>query len=284
MIGFAKRNLKIFFKDRTAVFFSLLAVFIVIGLYALFLGDVMLRSFTGLEGVEFLMNSWIIAGLLAVTSVTTTMGAFGIMVDDKIKKISKDFTASPLKSSSIAGGYIFSSFIIGVIMSFVTLFLAEIYVIANGGELLSFTAFIKVIGIIFLGTFTSTAMVLFMVTFFKSANAFATASTIIGTLIGFLTGIYLPIGDLPEAVQWVVKLFPISHTAALFRQVIMETPMAVSFENAPAEAIAEFEQTMGVAFSFGDTIITPLMSIGILVLTSIIFFGLSIVSVSAKKK
>jgi hypothetical protein len=37
MIFFGIRNLKVFFKDRTAVFFSLLAVFIIIGLYALFL-------------------------------------------------------------------------------------------------------------------------------------------------------------------------------------------------------------------------------------------------------
>lgn len=48
MIGFAKRNLKLFFRDKSAVFFSLLAVFIIIGLYALFLGDVWTG---GMEGV-----------------------------------------------------------------------------------------------------------------------------------------------------------------------------------------------------------------------------------------
>ena len=91
MIGFAKRNIKLFFRDKSAVFFSLLAVFIIIGLYALFLGDVWTSSLSELgESAEVLMSSWIMAGLLAVTSVTTTMGAFGIMVDDRIKKIDKD--------------------------------------------------------------------------------------------------------------------------------------------------------------------------------------------------
>ena len=33
MLAFANRNLKVFFRDKTAVFFSLLAVFIVLGLY-----------------------------------------------------------------------------------------------------------------------------------------------------------------------------------------------------------------------------------------------------------
>ncbi|MEG0693711.1 MAG: ABC transporter permease, partial [Oscillospiraceae bacterium] len=219
MIGFGIRNLKVFFTDKAAVFFSLLAVFIIIGLYALFLGDVWTSGFEGMSGVRYLMDSWIMAGLLAVTSVTTTMGAFGIMVEDKSKKINKDFTASPIKSSGIVGGYIISAVIIGIIMSLITTVLAEIYVVVNGGELMDLTTLVKVLGLILLATITNSAMVLFVVSFFKSSNAFATASTIIGTLIGFLTGIYLPIGNLPETVQWVVKCFPVSHAAALFRQV-----------------------------------------------------------------
>lgn len=97
MIGFTKRNLKVFFKDKTSVFFSLLSVFIIIGLYMLFLGDVWVSSFDGLEGVRYLMDSWIIAGLLTVTSVTTAMGAFGIMVEDRTKKSTKISFPHPLK-------------------------------------------------------------------------------------------------------------------------------------------------------------------------------------------
>nr|NLJ02159.1 ABC transporter permease [Bacillota bacterium] len=78
MITFAKRNLKLFFRDRASVFFSLLAVFIIIGLYVLFLGDMVMMDLEGIPGARFLMDSWIMAGLMAVTSVTTTMGALGI--------------------------------------------------------------------------------------------------------------------------------------------------------------------------------------------------------------
>lgn len=283
MINFTKRTLMVFFKDKTAVFFSLLAVFIIIGLYALFLGDVWVSSFGGMNGVRYLMDSWIIAGLLAVTSVTTTMGAFGIMVDDKAKKITKDFICSPLKRSSIAGGYIISAFIIGVIMSLVTLVLAEIYIVANGGELMSAAVLFKVLALILLATFTNTSIVLFLVSFFKSVNAFATASTIIGTLIGFLTGIYLPIGQLPDAVQWVVKLFPVSHAAVLFRQTLLAEPMLTSFADHPEAAVEEFEKMMGVTFKFGDTVITPAISICILIFTAVLFYCLSIWNISRKR-
>lgn len=284
MIGFAKRNLLIFFRDKTSVFFSLLAVFIIIGLYALFLGDVWVNSFGDMTGVRYLMDSWIMAGLLAVTSVTTTMGAFGIMVDDKTKKIIKDITSSPLKHSRIAGGYILSSYLIGCIMSFITLVLAEIYVVANGGELLGPAALAKVAGLILLSTFANTSIVLFVVSFFKSSNAFATASTIIGTIIGFLTGIYLPIGQLPEGVQWVIKLFPVSHSAVLFRQVMMADPLSVTFAGAPAETVHEFEEMMGVTYEFGGTTATPLLSILVLIATAAVFYVLSIWNLSRKKR
>ena len=47
MIAFAKRNMKIFFRDRMSVFFALLGALLIIGLFALFLGDLMVKSMTG---------------------------------------------------------------------------------------------------------------------------------------------------------------------------------------------------------------------------------------------
>jgi len=285
MIGFSKRILKIFFKDRTSVLFSLLAVFIIIGLYVFFLGDVWTDSFEDeLEGTRYLMDSWIMAGLLAVTSATTTMGAYGIMVDDKAKKINKDFVSSPIKNHSLVSGYVTGAILIGIIMSLITLALAELYIVSSGGELLAFPALIKVLLLIILSTITNSSILLFIVSFFKSNNAFATASTIIGTLIGFLTGIYLPIGQLPDAVQWVVKCFPVSHAAALLRQVMMEVPMANTFSGAPAEAVTDFEKMMGVKFFFGSVELSPIISIIILVATAFIFYVLSILNLSRKHK
>jgi multidrug/hemolysin transport system permease protein len=284
MIAFAKRNILLFFRDKSAVFFSLLAVFIIIGLYALFLGEVWTSSLTEIENPRFLMDSWIMAGLIAVTSITTTMGAFGIMVDDRTRKITKDFYSSPVKKSSIAGGYIISSYIIGVIMSIVALVLAEIYIVVNGGEILPLLSFIKIFALILLSTLTNTSIVLFVVSFFKSQNAFATASTIMGTLIGFLTGIYLPVGNLPEAVQFVVKIFPVSHGASLFRKVMMEIPLNRSFEKVPAGYLEEFNEMMGVTFTFGNYKVASLVSIFILIITSLIFYGLAILNMSRKKE
>jgi multidrug/hemolysin transport system permease protein len=283
MINFTLRNLRVFFKDKTAVFFSLLAVFVIIGLYVLFLGDVWSASFADVENARFIMDSWIMAGILAVTSFTTTMGAFGIMIEDRAKKITKDLVVSPIKTTSLVGGYILSSVIIGIVMSLVTLVLAEVYIIIGGGELMEITTLIKVLGLILLATFTNSAIVLFMVSFFDSLNAFSTASTVVGTLIGFLTGIYLPIGQLPNAIQWLIKLFPVSHAASLFRQVMMQAPLSVGFKDFPVEYVDGFKEFMGVTFSFNEYLVTPIISIVILVVTGLVFYGLSVIKLSTKR-
>ncbi len=283
MLEFTKRNLSVFFKDKASVFFSLLSVFIIIGLYALFLGDIMTAS-VDVPGARFLMDSWIMSGLLAVTSFTTTMGVFGFIVDDRAKKINKDFTVSPIKNRSIIGGYILSAMVVGVLLSVLALVFAEVYIMAYGGRMLSFIQAVKVFLLILLSTVANSSIVLFIVSFLKSNNAFATASTIIGTLIGFITGIYMPVGSFPEIVQWVIKLFPVSHAAVLFRQVMMETPISESFSGAPQAALTEFKNQLGITFEFGDTVLHPIVSIGVLVLTAVVFYLLALWSLSRKSK
>lgn len=284
MLTFAQRNLKLFFRDKSAVFFSLLAVFIIIGLYALFLGDVWTDSLSDLSNARQLMDSWIMAGLLAVTSITTTMGAFGVMVDDRSKKIDKDFASSPIKKRRLAGGYLLSAYMIGVIMSFLAFLLVQLYIVISGGEWLDFISLLQSMGLIFFTCFVNTSLVFFVVSFFKSQNAFATASTVIGTLIGFVTGIYLPVGTLPEAVQLVVKIFPVSHAAALFRQVLMKNQMEKAFEHAPSAYLEEFQDTMGVTFRFGDYTVTPVVSILILLFTAVLFYALATFNLSRKRR
>lgn len=287
MNAFIKRNLKVFFRDRSSVFFSLLSVLIIIGLYVLFLGDAWASSdmFKGAQKVKQLMDSWIMAGLLAAVAVTSTMGAFGIMVDDKVKKINKDFIAAPVTRRGIAGAYVLSAFLIGLIMSFITAVLALLYIVSRGGGPFAPLVLFKTAGLIILSTLANTSIVLFITSFFTSNNAFATASTIIGTTIGFLTGIYMPIGQLPTAVQWVIKCIPTSHAAALFRQVIMEGPLSVTFAGAPAESVDQFKEFMGVTLKMGGgAAITPFMHILVLLAACVLFYGLSILSLSRKKK
>ena len=279
-----KRNLLLFFRQKSNVFFSLLGVFVIIGLYVLFLGDLMVKDMPDLKDVRFLMDSWIMGGILAVTPVTTSLGAMATMVEDKNNHIYKDFIASPLKRSTLASGYIISGFFISLILTFITFILAEIYIVSFGGELLPIDATLKVILLIIFTTAASSLMMFYIVSWFKSINAFTTASTLVGTLIGFLTGIYIPIGSLPEAVQFVIKIFPPSHAALLFRSIMMEQAEKITFADAPMAALENFRQTFGVSFKVGDTILGSYASILYILIFMIIFFVLSITKMSQKNR
>ena len=277
MISFVSRNLKVFFRDKTAVFFSLLAVLIV-------LGDVWVDSFPNIKGVKNLMNCWIIAGLIGVTSVTANMGAFGTMIEDKSKNKIKDFYVSPIKKSKIVGGYIISSFIVGSMMSVVTLIISQIYLVYSGVDVLNFKELTEVFLIILMTSLSNSAMILFIVSLFSSEKAFSTASTIVGTLIGFITGIYLPISMLPDSVQIIVKLFPTSHGISILRQIFMKKQMDISFADVPTNYINEFKESMGVVYYINDKLVSNTTSVFILIASTIIFFFLAVLILYKKKK
>lgn len=278
------RNIKLFFRDKVGVFFSFLAVIILFGLYVLFLGDTVVKGLGDMPGAEPLMMSWIMAGIIAIAAITTTMGAFSTMVEDRSKKISKDFYASPIPRWKITASYLISSIIIGLIMTLLTFVFAQVYIIIKGGEILAIKPMLLMLAYIVLSVVSSSSMVFFLVSFFKSQSAFSAASTVLGTMIGFLTGMYVPIGSLPGAIQWVIKLFPISHSVALIRQVLMKVPLSVSFANMPPQALEEFQKTMGVYYWFGDVKLNAFSSILILIATTIVFFGLSVLNMSRKNK
>lgn len=283
MTSLIRRHLLLFFRDRTALFFSFLAVFIILGLYVLFLGDVMVRNLEVAGGVV-LMNSWVMAGILAITPVTASLGALGVMVEDRSSNRWKDLQAAPVKRSELAGGYLIGAMLIAFLMSILVLILAEVYLVASGGKALSPYAFVQMIGIILLTVMSACAMLFWIASFLQSQNAFSTISTIIGTLIGFLTGIYIPIGSLPDAVQSVIKWFPISHAAALARQVMTEDAMSVSFADAPPDAVRQFKLDFGILYQIGDSPVSPSMSILFLAITGLAFFGLSLLRFKRKRQ
>lgn len=280
----AGRNLRLFFRDRTQVFFSLLSVFIVIGLYVLFLGD-MMNNGVAAPGVDtrFLMDSWIMAGLVTVTSVTTIMGAFGILIEDKSRRIVKDFKSAPIRRWQIVAGYFLSALAIGMIMCTVALALTELYVVSAGGRLLPAGAVLRSMAVLMLAVLCSCAMIFCLASLFQTSGSFGTASMIVGTMIGFLTGIYIPIGSLPDGVQTVIRLFPPTHAAALLRQIMMEVPMGEVFAGAPPVVVRDFSTKLGVELTFFGEPVSFGFSLAFLVLTTLAFFGLALVIVRHKQ-
>ena len=283
MTALIKRNLLVFFRDKAAVFFSLLASLIIIGLYALFLSNNMASYLRDFPNAMQLVNRWLVAGLVSITSITTAMGAFGVMVTDKSKHIIQDFYTSPINRWKLVGGYIFSAFIIGYLLSVITLLVAQVYMLAQGGTMMTFAEYGKTLLILLLAGFANTTMMFFITAFFSTENAFSTAATVLGTLVGFLTGIYMPIGVLPESVQWIIKVFPTSHAVVLLRQVMTGTLLESYAKVIPAETMTEVKAMLGIEYHFGQTILPGYISLLFLAGAGVLFFLLSFIHTKRKQ-
>lgn len=292
MFTMAKRNIKLYFRDKTGVFFSLMAVMVIIVLNVFFLTDTLNEGMSEVPNIEELVGTWLVAGIVAVTTTSTSLAALGTMIDDKARKIYKDFYTSPLKRSSLAGGYIISCMVVGIIMSVVAFVAGMGYIAYLSGNIPSVEIILKTLGIIVLSVLANGSFMFFITSMLNTQNAFSGFSMLIGTLIGFLMGIYMPVGNLPEGVQWMVKLFPCTYSASALRTVLMEDILEETFSSMPAVipegyegfTRADFEHFMGVNFEFGDYSTNLTTAIIVMVAAAVIFSALSVLNVGKKNK
>ena len=282
-----KRILIVFFRDKSNVLFSLLSVFIVIGLYILFLGRNMENALSAQLGIEsnligVVVSGIMLGGMVAVTSASSCMGAMGLSIADR-DRAAKDFLTSPIARRKITLGYVFGSSIIGFVMSMAALVLCVVYIASRGGGIPDITTLSMLVLTTILSVLCANSMVFLLTSLAKSREAFSALSAVIGTLIGFLMGVFIPIGQMPESVQWVIRIFPMSHAASMYRQLLADYELSNLFAAAPAEALDEIREFFGVVFVFGDFTSSFWMSALWLMVSTLVFFAVSVV-VTARRR
>lgn len=246
MFELISRNRKVYTRDRLAFFMSFLSVIILILVYQVFLGQIQidaikeaLGSDTASSDTIKMVNYWLISGLTTIISMTSTLGAFGVMVSDKEKKLSEDF--------KVELSYAIFAILFGIILTmFSCVFAIGIF---NGfSSLLDYSAmdYLKIFGIVSLSTVLSATIVLPVLAFIRTSSAFTTLSTIVGTFIGFISGVYLSIGSVGETLQQVMSWFPMTQVNALLKQVLMKDSIAQVFDSAPSSVVNEYKESYGV--------------------------------------
>lgn len=288
VLSFTKRNMLMFAKNRGAVFFSMLSAIMIIVLYMLFLAKTNIDSVQNIikadrTAIAFLVNSWVMGGIIAVNSVTVTMGVLGIMVEDEAKNRLSAFLVAPVSRLKLTMGYVISAFAIGIVLCIFTFILSQIYIMASGGSLLSPVAMLKVLGIIIASVFSSTCLIFLLVSFIRTTNTYTTVSIFIGTVIGLVAGIYVPVGTLPDAVQKFMKFLPVFYEASLMRGVFMKDPAAVVFKHIHGNIVSSYMNSMGVNISWGGTTVSSLDKLAVVVVSGVIFLILSAAVMRSRK-
>ncbi len=281
------RNLKKYLRDKAAVFFSFLSVIIILLLYILFLGKMQIDNLTSLlgdiDGLGWLVSSWIMAGIVMVSTVTVPLGAIGGLIDDRNDQILDDFYVSPISRNKLALSYLISAWVIGFILVFINLIIGQIYVVSQGGEFLNFFAFIKIIALIFLSIMTFSSFFFYLSIFIKTRNAYGTLSTIVGTFIGFLGGIYIPIGVLSTPVQTVMNILPTAHAVTIVRRVYMNEAVNEVFGGTTSDAYKTYAEFNGLTIKIGSFEMQEWHMILSMIIFMVIFYTLSLIKLSKTK-
>ncbi len=296
LVSMTKRNCAVFLKDKAAVFYSLLSMIIVLVLMGVFLGDMNVSAVTNLlnqyggerdaaldsENANTLVLYWTLSGLMVVNALTVTLSVLGTMITDKTGNKLKSFYTAPISKFVVALSYIASAVIIGFLFCTLTLAGYMLYIYMNGGAILSAGALLKVTGYTLVNvTIFSIVMYLFAL-FVNSSNAWGGIATIVGTLVGFLGAIYVPVGSLPEQVATALKCFPILHGTSLMRKVMCEQAMADTFTNVPVQLLDEYREVMGIDILINESAISDEFQLLFMAICGMI--ALAVIAVTAKKK
>lgn len=291
-----KRNILVFLRDYAAVFFSVLSMLIILLLMVVFLGkmntDNVLWVLTEYGGerdalldeknAQYLIQMWTLAGILAVNTFTVPLTVMQTMVRDEVNGHLASFYVAPVKRIKIVLGYMLASWLIGSGMSLLTLFIGEIYMVTQGYSLLSPIAFFEILAMIMLNALVYSAIGYLFALFIHSESAWGGMLTVMGTLVGFLGAIYLPISMLSENIVKVLKCLPVLHGTAMMREVLTKDAMATTFDGLPDLVPELFAKEIGITLSNGETQITLGNQILVLVLYAII--AIVVATIISKKR
>lgn len=297
LITITSRNLKQYLRDKGAIFFSLLSMFIVILLMFFFLGDSntdgimeLLSQFPGRdvqkdkENAELLILAWTCAGMVCINAVTVTQASLSYMIKDRENgKLNSIYTA-PVSRLTIAAGYVLAAWISSVIICTATLLISEIYCVTQGMAPFSALSHLKLVGMIAANSFTYATLMYLVAALVKSNGAWGGLGTIIGTLVGFLGGIYIPVGSVSGLISGVIKSTPVIYGAAMFRSEMTKTILADTFEGIPAEVVTETNQIMGTELTIGEHVMTAPENLAILLICGIVFLAAGAAVVRFSKK
>ena len=284
ILALSKRNLRLFVRDKALVFFSFLSVIIILGLYVLFLGEIQVNNIKqsigmDLPEIDALVYAWMLPGLIAVASMTLSLGNMGRLVDDAQAENLNDFLVSPLKRWQLILSYLLSSVIITSVISVLMFGLSIVIVKLKGGPWLNVEQILQSLGVMILLIISSALLSLYIASWVKTQNTYGVVNSMVGTFIGFVTGAYMPMGIMPVFVQNMFNILPVSLGASMLRQIYLGPIMDKVFAQAPIEMVNEYRYFQGIDLKVFGNILEPnfmliviFVSIGVLFILNLLRF------------
>lgn len=283
-----KRNMNMYLRNKTSVLFSSLSMIIILVLNAVFLESVneqYLAKFITLDPKEaaYMIGSWLMAGIMIVNIVMVSMATLSIMVEDEEKHKMTAFLVSPISRMTLNLSYVVAACMNAFLLTLLTIIFSEVYLYMSCGAIFSVVTLIKLVGVIMANIFSAVTFFICLATLTKTSSAFSAITTAVGTLIGFIAAIYLPMGNLSNHIQGVLKLFPVLYGTSAARMICTQEAVKQVFEGAPSQMVKDYQSFMGITINWGKQEVSMLGCLMILMISGILFIGIADILLKVKK-
>ena len=245
------RNIKIFARNRVQLVFTIIMPF-----FFLFVFSSVFKN----QNIENPVN-YMLAGIVITTVFQTSLTVATSTIEDIVSGFMKEVLVSPVKRIQIAAGQLLSAATIATMQGIIILFIG--YFIG-----LKFTSWITpfaVIGVMIVVGLVFSGLGLYIATLVKNSQTFQVVITAITMPLTFLCGAYIPLSMLPKVLQYIAYLNPMTYTTAFFRTIILEKTSLTT-----NQLLAE-----QLAFKIGNFVITPPISMVIVLIFGLVFLLLS---------
>lgn len=273
------RNLRLYFRDRMNVFFSLLAALILFLLYTLFLGNQQTIGLTesfpqaSEQDIKGFVDSWMFAGIVGITVITAGLGAMNVFVEDSASGRFRDFLVSPISRGQLVLGYLLAAVVIALMVTTLVLVASLAYLYFVDDVTLTAARLARTYGYLVLSCLAFGALSALAVSFVRTPGAYSALSTLVGTILGFAAGSYIPVGAFPEGVRSIVTALPFMQASMVVRQEMTAGPLNAVTDQ--PEGIAQVQEVYGITAQVGDWNVSAGYVVAVLAAMAVVFTALA---------
>ena len=247
------RNLRAFWRNKPALLFNLAFPFFFVFVFS-----------SIFQGAIALM----LAGIIIATVFDSSLRVSSNTIDDMTSGFMKEVLVSPISRLTIAVGQFVSSATVGTVQGLLIYIIGMVLFESVRPENV-ITVVMVIVSMVFVGLIFA-GFGLLIASKAKNMQTFQAVSMAITMPMTFISGAYIPLSALPNALIWVGRFNPMSHAVHFFRDIALDRP--------DAEAMTILAMEQEIVFQFWILTITPMGSIIFLVAFGAIFLTLSTIT------
>ena len=221
MFALLQRNIKIYFSNLSGVIMSCLGALISFFIYIGFLQKNLESSWSHISNATEMLDLWMIAGIVAIAGMTTSLQVLGQWVKDQETRTIDDIKLTDVSASQQVLAYILSGAIIGLIMQIIVFLVMSSYFTATDHVFIPTSTYLPAFSYILIASMAAASLNAIIVFFIHSATTFSRLSAVISAAAGFAVATYMPYGTLSSHAQTLVKLIPSSYETAALRSLLL---------------------------------------------------------------